>query len=80
MASRNHLESSALSQLAARLLIEAPAGVDVPLPRAGTTLENPHVYDSVARELMQQATSGRLQVVHQDAADGLIREMVFRRR
>jgi hypothetical protein len=72
---------STLSRLARRLLVEAPMGVDVELPRAGSALENPHVYDAVARELLRERQ--RVQLVACEpvpAADGApIRRLVFRR-
>jgi hypothetical protein len=69
----------ALSQLARRVLLEARPGADVRLPSAGSALENPHVYDAVARELLRAAESGRLRVVEHDTVGGLVRRLVFRR-
>lgn len=69
-----------LSPVAMRLLLDAPIGVDVALPRAGTTLENAHVFDAVARELQRAAAAGRVHVVRRaEGADALVREFVFRR-
>jgi hypothetical protein len=72
-----------LSNLAARLLLEAPVGAEVLLPRAGSALENAHVYDAVARELLGLASAGRLRVVRLEPAEGtragLIRQLVFQR-
>ena len=77
------LNQRAWSRLARRLLLDSPVGADVALPRAGFTLENAHVYDAVARELIHQAEGGRLQVVRSETQpgreDGLILEFVFRR-
>jgi hypothetical protein len=77
------LNQRALSRLARRLLLDSSIGADVELPRAGSALENSHVYDAVARELIQQAKGGRLQVVRSQTEagreDGLILEFVFRR-
>ncbi len=76
---RAHHEPT-LSHLAMKLLLDAPIGMEVALPRAGTTLENAHVFDAVARELQREATAGRVQVVRRDeGADALVREFVFRR-
>lgn len=69
--------------LARRLLVEAPLGVEVELPRSGTTLENPHVYDAVARDLLREAATGRVRITLLRPADaveeGLIRQLSFRR-
>ncbi|KPF52842.1 hypothetical protein D621_11050 [beta proteobacterium AAP51] len=69
-----------LSQLALRLLQEAPAGVEVELPGPGTALENAFVYDAVARELLREAEGGRLEVVRVTEEGGLVRSLVFLRR
>lgn len=72
-----------MSQLARRLLAEAPVGVEVALTRTGSTLENPHVYDSVARELVAAAGAGLLEIARLEPGGGcpggLIRLLVFRR-
>ena len=77
------VDHKAMSRLARRLLLVSPIGADVALPRAGSALENVHVYDAVARELIHQAEGGRLQVVRSETQpgreDGLIIEFVFRR-
>jgi len=69
--------------LAHRLLVEAPLGVEVELPRSGTALENPHVYDAVARDLLREAAAGRVSITLLGPADaveeGLIRQLSFRR-
>jgi hypothetical protein len=69
----------ALSSLTRRLLVEAQVGTDVALPRAGTALENAHVYDAVARELVRESHSGRVHIIGQETGNGLIRSLVFRR-
>jgi hypothetical protein len=73
----------ALSPLAQRHLLEAPQGIVAELPRTGSALENPHVYDAVARELLRLESAGRLHVVRletEGGADaGLIRRLVFQR-
>lgn len=73
----------ALSPLAQRHLLEAPLGIDAELPRTGSALENPHVYDAVARELLRLESSGRLRVRRLEPEDGagagLIRRLVFQR-
>lgn len=75
--------SPALSPLAQRHLLEAPQGTEAELPRTGSALENPHVYDAVARELLRLAKAGRLRVVRLETEDGtdagLVRRLVFER-
>jgi hypothetical protein len=57
--------------------------VTTPLVPAGSALENPYVYDSVARELKDLARDGRLEVVTQEWRDGpeqsLIGKFAFKR-
>jgi hypothetical protein len=72
-----------MSPLAQRQLLEAPQGTDAELPRTGSALENAHVYDAVARELLRLESAGRLRVVRLETVDGteagLIRRLVFQR-
>ncbi len=72
-----------MASLTHRLLLEAPIGEDVELPRNGTSLEIPQVYDAVARDLLRHARAGRVHIqlmVPPAADDGvLIRRLVFRR-
>lgn len=53
------------------------------LPNAGSTLENPYVYDSIAKELKEMASRGLLKIVDErrsDAGqDGLISKLTFQR-
>lgn len=72
-----------MSSIALQLLLESPVGTPQSLPRGGTVLENPLVYDSVAREMRGYAKEGRLEIVGERAsppADGsLTIEFTFRR-
>lgn len=63
-----------------RILLDAAVGEAVELPRAGTPLEHPLVYDDAARSLKALVPDGRLAVVH-EATDpaGLITSFSFRR-
>lgn len=79
MSTRKSFDPNTLSRLAARILIESPIDTDVTLPRAGSTLENSHVYDAVARELQRASEEGRLNIVDQRIEAGLICHFVFRR-
>jgi hypothetical protein len=53
------------------------------LPRAGSSLENPYVYDATARELKAMAQSGLLEIAHEETrlvqAEPLIAALRFRR-
>ncbi len=53
------------------------------LPHAGSTLENPFVYDAVARDLKAMADRGLLEIVAEQvvaaAREPLIRRLSFRR-
>ncbi len=72
-----------MASLTHRLLLEAPIGEDLELPRGGSSLEIPQVYDAVARDLLREARTGRVQIQLMEppaAEDGvLIRRLVFRR-
>jgi hypothetical protein len=52
-----------MSTIASQLLRETPLGTSSRLPRAGTSLENPWVYDAVGRELRELAKQGLIEVV-----------------
>ena len=52
-----------MPDLAFSIYLDAMPGVPTTLQRAGTTLENPYVYDSVARELKTMAGKGLLDIV-----------------
>jgi hypothetical protein len=53
------------------------------LPSAGSPLENPYVYDSIARELKEMAARGLLKIVDErrsdDSQGGLISKLTFQR-
>lgn len=69
--------------IAHRVVMEAPIGVDVELEHAGSALENPHVYDAVARSLLARAQDGAIEIVASEVAHAggqpLIRRFRFRR-
>jgi hypothetical protein len=52
-----------MSLIAEQLLRETPYGEVRSLPRAGTPLENPWVYDAVGRDMQQLARKGLIEVV-----------------
>ena len=72
--------------IAQTLFATAPIGVPVALPAAGTSLENPYVYDATARELKARAASGSIEIVDEriattgEDADELICHLQFVRR
>lgn len=76
-------EPSSTRRMAMRLLLESPLGVDVELPRGGTSLEIPQVYDAVARDLLKTAREGRIAIVQTVpapvSAGELVQRLVFRR-
>ena len=72
-----------MSTLARTLFLDSELSVDQELPRAGTPLENPFVYDAVAREFKQMAQSGLVEITAEHAcianADRLIDALRYRR-
>jgi hypothetical protein len=52
-----------MSSLATHLLRESAYGELQALPRAGTPLENPWVYDSVGRDMREFAKRGLIDIV-----------------
>lgn len=69
--------------LAQSLYADSTFGVEHELPRAGSALENPYVYDSSARELKAMAERGLVEVTreqsHVAGDDQLIDHLSFRR-
>ncbi len=49
--------------LARSAFLDSVQGVEHELPKAGTSLENPFVYDAAAKELKALASLGELKVV-----------------
>jgi hypothetical protein len=72
-----------MSTLAQTAYLESELGAVHDLPHAGSSLENPFVYDSVARDLKAMADRGMVEIVVERMAavarDPLIRELSFRR-
>ena len=67
--------------LSTRIFLSADIGVPIEVEAAGTGLENPYVYDSVARDLKAMERQGLLRVVdekcRQGNADGPIDRISF---
>lgn len=72
-----------MQSLAMSLFLDSKVSVDQELPYAGTPLENPFVYDSVARDFKQMAKCGLVEIVqersHESSAGTLIDSLRFRR-
>jgi len=70
-------------EFARSIYLQSSRGVPTQLHAAGTTLENPYVYDSVARDLKQFAQQGLLEIVTEelrsDSTEPLIASIAFRR-
>ncbi len=69
--------------LAQTLYLDSEFGVTQGVPRAGSTLENPFVYDAVAKELKDMAARGLIEIVDERvtevAREPLIDSLSFRR-
>ncbi len=69
--------------LAQSFYVDSTFGVECELPRAGSALENPFVYDASARELKAMAERGLIEVIkeqsHALGDEQLIDHLSFRR-
>jgi hypothetical protein len=69
--------------LAQLVYLDSTFGVEEELPRAGSALENPYVYDASARELKDMAARGLLKIVEERVSrrgeEALIDRLRFRR-
>jgi hypothetical protein len=69
--------------LAQSAYLDSSFGVDEELPRAGSALENPYVFDASARELKVMAAKGLVDIVEERttrvAGEVLIDRLRFRR-
>ena len=71
-----------MSSLAQSLFQDSELRVEQELPRAGSALENPFVYDAVAREFVQMARRGLVEIVQERRSPGsepLIESLRYRR-
>jgi len=68
-----------MTTLSTTIFLSADVGVPVDVESAGTALENPYVYDSVARDLKAMEREGLLRVVNerQGLVDGAIDHISF---
>ena len=69
--------------IADSLLVDTPLGATSELPRAGTALENPFVYDAAAREIKEHARRGRVEIIDEVftpmGAEQIVTRLAFRR-
>ena len=69
--------------LARQIYLDSQFGVPSDLQAAGTALENPYVYSSVAQDIKSMADQGLVEVVResvtQHASERLITKLTFRR-
>ena len=69
--------------LAQSLFLDSELRVEQELPHVGSALENPFVYDAVARELKQMAGRGLVEIVQEHtrthSAEPLIDSLRYRR-
>jgi len=69
--------------LATSLYLDSEFGMLQDVPRAGSTLENPFVFDATARELKTMAEQGLVEIVdehqRQVASGSLIDRLSFKR-
>lgn len=69
--------------IAKSIYLDSGFGNDEELPRAGSALENPYVYDAAAREFKEMAAQGLVEIVLEHrlqlADEVLIDRLRFRR-
>ncbi len=65
-----------MSTLVQNVYLDSEFGVATELQAAGTSLENPYVYDSAARELKSMAQAGLVQIVREQVADGVAEPLI----
>jgi hypothetical protein len=69
--------------LAQTFYMDSEFGVDQELPRAGFTLENPFVYDAVAKDMKAMADQGLVEIVDERVSasrqEPLVERLRFRR-
>jgi len=72
-----------MATLAHSIYLDSEFGVAQDLPRAGSALENPFVFDSSARELHAMAAQGLIEIVEESTfpsdGDVLIDKVKFKR-
>jgi hypothetical protein len=82
MQSSPSTEIVTMLSLAQSMFLDSELRVEQELPHAGSALENPFVYDAVARELKQMAQRGLVEIVQEHSTPGgepLIDSLRYRR-
>jgi hypothetical protein len=72
----------AMQTLAQSVYLDSEFGALSELPRSGSSLENPYVYDSSARELQAMAAAGLVKIIDEQrnrSHGGLISRVTFQR-
>lgn len=59
-----------MSNIVRSIYLDSQLGVTTDLEPAGTSLENPYVYDDAARELKAMADDGLVQIVGEQMREG----------
>ena len=67
-----------MSKLVHSIYLESAFGVPTELEGAGTSLENPYVYDSAARELKSMADEGLVKIVQEQVRHGFSEPLIGR--
>ena len=67
-----------MSTLVRNLYLDSEFGVSIELEAAGTSLENPYVYDSAARELKAMADEGLVKIVREHRRAGTSEALIER--
>lgn len=65
--------------LAESAYLDSELGTLSELPKAGSPLENPYVYDAAAQELKTMASQGLVKIVDVRRRDDLISRLTFER-
>jgi len=67
-----------MNTLAHSVYRDSEFGVLQDLPRAGSTLENPYVFDATARELKEMAKQGLVEIVGEHVAGRASEQLIDR--
>ena len=65
-----------MSTLVQTVYLDSQFGVATDLEAAGTSLENPYVYDSAARELKSMAQEGLVEIIGEQVAYGAAEQLI----
>ena len=65
-----------MSTLVQNVYLDSEFGVATELQAAGTSLENPYVYDSAARELKSMAEEGLVEIIGEQVAYGAAEQLI----